>query len=235
MSKPICSYPDCGKSQHGLGYCRGHHAQIKRGKPLTQIIKRPKVCTFHGCNKPHYGRNLCRAHYDQDRRVGTLSQLPERPSTLAERFWSKVDRGSPASCWEWLGSKSRGYGYIGTPAGKNVPAYRLSYNLAYGPILDAMEIDHMCHNPSCVNPAHLRMVTKAENLQNLRGPRVDSTSGVRGVYQHWRSKKWVANASVNGERHHLGEFGTIEEAEDVVIAWRREHMPHSLMDQRNPA
>lgn len=85
------------------------------------------------------------------------------------RFWSKVDKNGPDGCWLWLGQirKTRQpYGSFWVPP-KNVPAHRFSYELAIGPIPDGLVLDHLCRNPSCVNPAHLEPVTTKENL--MRG------------------------------------------------------------------
>lgn len=148
--------------------------------------------------------------------------------SLEERFWSRVNKDG--SCWTWQQHTDRcGYGrlYMG---GKQVSAHRLAYEIARGPIPPGHQIDHTCHNPPCVNPAHLRAVTKEQNAQNLAGARRNSRSGIRGV--HWRpaNRKWEANATVNGKRSHLGYFNTPEEAEEVVVAFRRKYMPTSVMD-----
>jgi DNA-binding XRE family transcriptional regulator len=37
------------------------------------------------------------------------------------------------------------------------------YEQEVGPIPDSLELDHLCRQPSCVNPAHLEPVTAATN------------------------------------------------------------------------
>ena len=82
-----------------------------------------------------------------------------------ERFWAKVRK--TVGCWEWTASKtSEGYGKIFL-RGRNVRAHRLSYVLLVGPIPEGMILDHLCRNPSCVNPAHLEPVSHRTNC--LRG------------------------------------------------------------------
>jgi hypothetical protein len=73
-------------------------------------------------------------------------------------------------CWIWMGSKNNGgYGKIGRPRSGNrgVSVHRASYELLVGPIPAGYQIDHLCKNTSCLNPAHLEAVTPRENV--LRG------------------------------------------------------------------
>ena len=88
--------------------------------------------------------------------------------TSAERFWTKVQ--APASgggCWVWTVAKyENGYGQF-WDGSRNVRAHRFSYELHRGPIPEGLQLDHLCRNPSCVNPSHLEAVTQRENI--LRG------------------------------------------------------------------
>jgi hypothetical protein len=83
----------------------------------------------------------------------------------ADRFWARVEQG-PA-CWPWAGFRSpRGYGRF-TIDGRGHQAHRIAYELVVGPIPDGLQLDHLCRNRGCVNPAHLEPVTSRENT--LRG------------------------------------------------------------------
>lgn len=88
---------------------------------------------------------------------------------LRERFGAKhvlAENG----CWVWTAAQmSRGYGAIRV-AGKVLLAHRVSYELYVGPIPEGLTIDHLCRNPSCVNPAHLEAVTQGENVRRGKSP-----------------------------------------------------------------
>ena len=87
-----------------------------------------------------------------------------------ERFWAKVDRSSPTTCWVWKGAVDRdGYGQFGDGTGrahqKMKKAHRFAYESLVGPIPVGLVIDHLCRNTSCVNPAHLEPVTVGDNIR----------------------------------------------------------------------
>lgn len=66
-------------------------------------------------------------------------------------------------CWTWTGCvNSRGYACVGVD-GKSQLAHRVSYELLVGPITAGLQIDHLCRNTRCINPAHLEPVTARVN------------------------------------------------------------------------
>ncbi len=94
-----------------------------------------------------------------------------RPSVpLVARFWTKVNRGDPASCWIWQGTHHRnGYGQIaasrnGARKQRWLWAHRVAWALTHGPIPDGLQVLHRCDVPLCVNPDHLFLGTQLDNI-----------------------------------------------------------------------
>lgn len=103
--------------------------------------------------------------------------------TVEARFWSKVFKHE-SGCWDWLGAlswskdKRRPSCYGRFWDGERLSlAHRYSYILAHGSIKEGLQIDHLCKNTRCVNPAHLEAVTSREN--NLRSEAVSAKHAVK--------------------------------------------------------
>lgn len=100
------------------------------------------------------------------RRYGTVSEV-ER---IGKLFTPEPNTG----CWLWTGAVlPKGYGVFGrkTVRGSRQiagPAHRASYELFRGPIPKGLHLDHLCRQPSCVNPDHLEAVTPRENNARSR-------------------------------------------------------------------
>lgn len=81
-------------------------------------------------------------------------KLPELDS---KSIWDFIEVSN--GCWLWTGKRNReGYGRHGAKF-----AHRLSYEIHKGPIPAGMQIDHLCFNPSCVRPDHLRVTDPETN------------------------------------------------------------------------
>ena len=82
-------------------------------------------------------------------------------------------------CWLWTGHVNRGgYGMFNAEAGRTRVAHRQSYEIFVGLIPEGLQLDHLCRNRRCVNPAHLEPVTAAENT--ARGLNAKRTACPRG-------------------------------------------------------
>ena len=85
------------------------------------------------------------------------------------RFWSKVEKGP--KCWNWIARDIHGFGYGRfSVRSKKLEAHRYAYESCIGPIPKGLEIDHLCRNPLCVNPAHMEAVTHIENIMRGMSP-----------------------------------------------------------------
>lgn len=89
---------------------------------------------------------------------------------LPERFWSKVTV-TPRSCWE-MGNKPNAYGGFWLN-GTSHRAHRLVWDRLVGPIGDGLDLDHLCRNKPCCNPAHLEPVTRSVNIRRGYTPDAD--------------------------------------------------------------
>lgn len=69
----------------------------------------------------------------------------------------------PGACWEWQGAKNQeGYGTI--MAGKRMwRTHRVMWTNTYGEIPEGLVVMHLCNNPKCCNPDHLRVGTLSDN------------------------------------------------------------------------
>lgn len=102
-----------------------------------------------------------------------------------QRFWSYVDRRDDAACWPWIGASDRqGYGVMTiTRSNKwwTERAHRISAVISLGHIPDDKPvIMHLCDNPSCCNPTHLRPGTLTDNNRDRTNKNRNGQTGKRG-------------------------------------------------------
>lgn len=86
------------------------------------------------------------------------------------RFIQKTDFGSALlanQCWIWMAATDAGgYGrFWGN--GRLMRAHRFAWEQKHGPIPPGLQIDHLCRVRNCVNPGHMEVVTRRDNI--LRG------------------------------------------------------------------
>jgi len=128
------------------------------------------ICASPVCDRQAIVRGMCNGHYLRLRKglpTDTPLRLRGAPLDVRIRAGSKQDANG---CWIWQNGRNvKGYGTMGVGQ-KHKLAHRVSYEVVNGKIPDGLVMDHLCRNPSCVNPAHLEAVTSRENALRGIGP-----------------------------------------------------------------
>lgn len=130
------------------------------------------TCKINGCGGLIYVKSaaLCSKHYNRLVTTGTTGdgQKPRNPFPV--RFWGKVQKRGQDDCWPWVGNSwTHGYGSIseGGRNGRRLQSNRAAWILTYGEIPKGQVVRHLCHNRACCNPRHLRLGSRADNVQDM--------------------------------------------------------------------
>lgn len=163
-----CSIDGCNLAYRSRGYCWKHLQEVAAsgvtlpdGRRRDQRPAREDTpCFAQGCERASRTKGLCNRHY---LRVWVHGSL-ELPAKLSKAEVLEAGIQSRNGCWIWGGPVSTsGYGRIGAEY-----THRIAYEMHVGPIPEGMQIDHLCFEKLCANPAHLEAVTQAENLRRQR-------------------------------------------------------------------
>lgn len=121
-------------------------------------------CSVEGCSAPLYAKGMCERHYARARRNGSpyIDKRSVRRDP-GEWLWHNYTPIPECGCWIWEGATlEQGYGYMKVGA-RRVLTHRLAYALTWGGLSDSDCVLHRCDTPSCINPNHLFLGTRADN------------------------------------------------------------------------
>ena len=136
------------------------------GEKLSK--KKTRLCSLDGCEGKHVAKGYCWKHYERHRKFGdsSFTKTASDGEPLAFLLRAKI-AGPIDGCLIWpFGRQADGYGAL-RYEGRMQQAHRVSLFLAVGeppngkPL--ACHSPKICHNRLCVNPAHLRWASAAEN------------------------------------------------------------------------
>lgn len=144
--------------------------------------------------------------------------LPAQP--LADRFWSKVRRGGPDDCWNWqAGADNFGYGRLTVGSKKDKTkrvelAHRTSWFLLTGEWATLCVL-HQCDNPRCVNPRHLFLGTRQDNMADKMAKGRQRNPRGEGV----AISKLTAEKVLDLRRRHAAGETIAELAKAAHLSW----------------
>jgi hypothetical protein len=217
-----CTVEGCGHLVNAGGLCSTHYAQHRQ-------VAGP-ACSFSGCDGRVFGHGLCPGH-NRQRRLG-IPLHPLRPSgsdVIIEGDSAKVpifnnraavvahaliDARDAALVRERTWCLSRGYAVSGVRTGPR-QMHRLILDCPSG-----LEVDHINGDKLDNRRSNLRIVTRAQNAQNV--PR-----SKRNVYRQPRGSYMVLVTS--GRRQHYGgTFRDLHEAHEAAARLRSDLLPFAV-------
>lgn len=153
--------------------------------------------------------------------------MARKSRPLEERFAEKTIP-APGGCIEWVAGKtSFGYGVIWTGERLEM-AHRVALRIWRGvEVGEGMHTDHLCRNPSCVNPDHLEITTPRTNI--LRGIGIAAQNAVKTSCKQgheftaentiWRSdgKRACRECKKNIDKHYRRSRGQKERVSLIQV------------------
>lgn len=107
------------------------------------------------------------------RGYGVQSRRGPAPQPVLQRLMRHIEPEPNSGCWLWMAQTVLG-GYGRTQIGVQVQyarapkvlAHRAMWMEVHGPIPAGLDVMHRCDVPPCVNPAHLTLGTRRDNIQD---------------------------------------------------------------------
>ncbi len=155
-------------------------------------------------------RNL----YRVDAGIAYIHLTDRRGATIAEAMVDATDVERVLEFGRWR--KGRG-GYVYTCIKDNDQRLDIALHRFLLSAPEGMVVDHINHNPLDNRRVNLRVLTKAQNMQNRRGPVQGKRDPFRNVYRQTKGGGYVVRVS----GRYFGTYRTLKEADKLARSARK--------------
>lgn len=112
--------------------------------------------------------------------------------------------------------------------GSYVKLHRLAWFYTHG-TWPSEQVDHINGVKTDNRIANLRVCDTSTNCLNQQGPRTNNKIGYQGVHQIKKTGRFRACCNLQGVKHHLGVFATVEEAHLAYSTFKAPHLPERIV------
>ncbi|MAH47452.1 hypothetical protein CMI37_16630, partial [Candidatus Pacearchaeota archaeon] len=232
----VCTFEGCDRDSYAHGLCSGHYQQKKRKKTLTPLGQTGGSCSVKGCERKHYSKTYCRVHYKRLRRTGSLHSGWNPSQVLEAETYLLVEIRGPkrGGAWFKLDKSDRPYvegksfsldsgGYARRWGGGRI--VYLARELTDCP--EDLEVDHVNGDRLDNRRANLRIVTRAQQMQNKKPW---GKSGHRNVYET-KHGTWQVVCKKDGKSYSGGRHKDLASAIEAAKALREKLFTHANEDR----
>lgn len=144
-------------------------------------------------------------------------------SSISTRLIGKTDKSG--TCWLWKGALNHdGYGMM-LISNKQISAHRVSYLIHHGHIRDGLCVLHSCDVRNCINPSHLSLGTRKENVERCSKKRENEKRGKPQVPQKTYERKSSSNKNdafrANEADNYCDNLFRVEKNDKQYRPWKK--------------